>query len=64
MPAIDRTQPALVYALQKANWQVAPKPPNIRVGERDLYPDLLAQREQERILIEVKNFDLAHSLVQ
>ncbi|MBZ0316801.1 MAG: XisH family protein [Anaerolineae bacterium] len=64
MPAKDRYHLEVVHALRQAGWQVSDKPLNIRIGERDLYPDILAWYEDGRqIVVEIKVFDSDYSAV-
>ena len=69
MPAKDRYHEAFVRALVKDGWIITHDPLAIKVGEMDLFIDIgaerivTAEREGERIAVEVKSF-LGRSVVQ
>ncbi len=58
MPALDRCHPQVVRALEKAGWNVAPKPYRLPlVGRPPLSIDIEAKNANNRIIIvEVKCF--------
>lgn len=61
MPAIDRCEPQVVRALEKAGWVVTDQPYVIHIGEEKayVYADLQlrhVEREESIIVVEVKCF--------
>ncbi|MBZ0306889.1 MAG: XisH family protein [Anaerolineae bacterium] len=64
MPALDQYHFYVVNALESAGWKVADKQFSLEVGERDLYPDILAEKgETQRIVVEVKTYNKMRSLI-
>ena len=69
MSARDLFHDAFVKALQKDGWQITHDPLRVTIGKRDLLIDLgaerllAAEREGERIAVEIKSF-LGASVVQ
>jgi hypothetical protein len=62
MPARDMMHDAVRDALIRAGWTITHDPYTLQFGARDLYVDLgaeqtlAAEREEERIAVEVKSF--------
>ena len=69
MPAKDRYHEPLIRALEKDGWTITHDPLALKVGDMDLFIDLgaerlvTAERDGERIAVEVKSF-LGRSAVQ
>ena len=66
MPAKDRYHDTVVRALRKAGWTITAEQFLIVVEERNLWIDIHAEKESERlaILVEVKGFENAPSPVE
>jgi hypothetical protein len=62
MPARNRYHKQVVRALEKDGWRVTHEPLHIKLGERDLYVDLGAQKllaaekDDRRIAVEIQSF--------
>jgi XisH protein len=60
MPARDRHHQAVRHALEADGWTITADPLTLRIGSRDLYVDLgaerllAAERGQEKIAVEIK----------
>jgi len=58
MPAKDRYHDTVKRALEKDGWEIKQDPASIRIGERFIYIDLLAENDDtEAIFIEIKGFE-------
>lgn len=54
MPAKDELHDAVVRALLKAGWHLVADPPTINFNRRTLYLDIVAEKDGQRIVVEVK----------
>jgi hypothetical protein len=58
MPAEDFYHQTVVAALEKAGWYVVRRQPRLQLAERWLWIDMIVGRDDERIYMEVKGFEV------
>ncbi len=62
MPAKDKYHEAVRHALEKDNWKITDDPFSLKIGERDAFIDIgaeklfTAEKEGRKIAVEVKSF--------
>jgi predicted oxidoreductase (fatty acid repression mutant protein) len=65
MPAKDKYHDHIVRALRNAGLFIAAETQRIRVGRRNVYPDIIAETDEAlRVIVEVKNFEESESPVR
>jgi len=64
MPAYDQCHPQVVRALEREGWRSAPKPQPLVAGQRPLFIDIKASRNDISIFVEVKCFTDGKGVVE
>ncbi len=64
MPRLDQYHYYVVNALEAAGWTISKKQFSLEIGERDVFPDILAWKDPtQRVIVEVKVLKERESLV-